>query len=321
MKRAAVLVLIVIGTGSASAQPQTFHPALLAGGAVVFSQTGMENEDDLFLASASAPRPTNLTRSPGRELEASWSPDGQRLVFVRRLPGNNELFVMDVNDTRVRRITHTEDIDEEDPVWSPDGSRIAYVRRYEGIFVMPAVGGPSHRIAVANALHQVRYPAWSPDGSHVAFERDDYKSTLGPLRSSLRIVGATGGRERALTTGPNDGSPAWTPDGVHLAFQRRGGKCGSSIWLVRAAGRSPRQLTNACRDGSAGSPAWSPDGSRLATIGQASTGRLGIIIFDQRGRRLGVLLTAEPARFTPGGVATGGGFSLGLAWRPKHKPG
>jgi hypothetical protein len=56
--------------------------------------------------------------------------------------------------------------------------------------------------------------------------------------------------------------PAWSPDGINLAVAR-----GGDIWVVRADGSHPRNLTNTDDHGES-EPAWSPDGRQIAFEGR-----------------------------------------------------
>ncbi len=79
---------------------------------------------------------TNLSNSPDSdEYSPAWSPDGQKIAFTTSFYSptsgfQNDLFVMNVNGTGVRRITYG--IGAYEPEWSPDGSKIAYVSEWEG---------------------------------------------------------------------------------------------------------------------------------------------------------------------------------------------
>lgn len=49
--------------------------------------------------------PVNLTRAAGKERSARWTPDGSRIVFESERGGTFDLYVMDADGSRVRRIT------------------------------------------------------------------------------------------------------------------------------------------------------------------------------------------------------------------------
>ena len=58
----------------------------------------------------------------------AWSPNGQRIAFVRHHGGRqSELYVIDIDGTHVTRLTRTP-ASEDWPAWSPDGKLIAFVR-------------------------------------------------------------------------------------------------------------------------------------------------------------------------------------------------
>lgn len=57
---------------------------------------------------------------------ATYSPDGNQIVFHRRLTRHRgDLFVMDADGTDVHRLTRRA-LDDIDPAWSPHGTKIIY---------------------------------------------------------------------------------------------------------------------------------------------------------------------------------------------------
>ncbi len=105
-------------------------------------------------------------------------------------------------------------------------------------------------------------PVWSPDGRRIAFERD--LPYWGQDRFSLYSVPASGGRGRALTTGPFDVMPTWAPNGSRLAFVRLVAADPApiaSVYTLDVDGRRVAPLTSGRLDLT---PAWSPKGDRIA---------------------------------------------------------
>ena len=49
----------------------------------------------------------NLTRSPSFDRFPVWSPDGRMVAFVSRRDGNQEIYVMNADGSRQRRLTRT----------------------------------------------------------------------------------------------------------------------------------------------------------------------------------------------------------------------
>ncbi len=87
---------------------------------------------DVHVLSVDATSFTRLTRDPDNGMYPSWSPTGDRIVFMSWRGGPTEVYVMNADGTNQARLTHTEKGDAIDPRWSPDGARIAYVHVPEG---------------------------------------------------------------------------------------------------------------------------------------------------------------------------------------------
>ncbi len=66
-----------------------------------------------------------LTRGPESARQAVWSPDGQRIAFVRSVKGKGQIFVMSLDGGEAWQLTNGT-YGASSPSWSPDGKRIAY---------------------------------------------------------------------------------------------------------------------------------------------------------------------------------------------------
>jgi dipeptidyl aminopeptidase/acylaminoacyl peptidase len=96
-------------------------------------------------------------------------------------------------------------------------------------------------------------PDLSPDGETIVFE----------LLGDLYRIPARGGDARALTQGMAfDSQPVFSPDGRDLAFisDRSGAE---NLWIIRADGTDPRQLTRQDDNAVFTSPVWSADGKTI----------------------------------------------------------
>jgi Tol biopolymer transport system component len=92
-----------------------------------------------------------------------WSPDGTRLVHVRRpLSANGgAIFVMDTTGHAELRLTT--DNGYMDPTWSPDGQWIAYTLSPGSIYLMRPDGTDAHYLTDGER------PSWSPDSRRIVF--------------------------------------------------------------------------------------------------------------------------------------------------------
>jgi len=82
---------------------------------------------------------------------ASWSPDGEKIVYATATPPPNpgaDIYVINRDGTGDTRLTHAEGVSEY-PCWSPDGTEIAFqTSRYGNfeIYVMDADGSNLRRL-------------------------------------------------------------------------------------------------------------------------------------------------------------------------------
>lgn len=144
------------------------------------------------------------------------SPDGKSVAIVLSHLGNPELFVLDLETARLKRLTTTKNGSEASPCWSPDGTKIAYVSdttRHPQIYVVDVASGKSHR--VSNSGTENTNPTWSNNG-RLAWASSRAGGTC-------IVVTAPGGGDPVAVTKPGTWEhPAWSRDNRHLVAQMGG---------------------------------------------------------------------------------------------------
>ena len=194
--------------------------------------------------------------------KSSWSPNGQQLVFGKKLGGG-----LEVLDLRTRQTKSLVD-KAKDPAWSPDGRWIAFIReesynRYltEEVWIMPATGGEPRRVVAGG------FPSWSADGRwlFVHSRRDNQILAVNPHESTSQPV--------IFFTN----TPSWyfsvSPDQTRVAF----GCPGRLDIRNRATGQPVAEWPTPGDRGLL--PAWSPDG-RWVAFGGFDDSRLGLWVFE-----------------------------------------
>ncbi|MGH2378044.1 MAG: alpha/beta fold hydrolase [Candidatus Limnocylindria bacterium] len=178
---------------------------------------------EVYAAPLFGDRIIQLTSADRRSVVPKWSPDGAHLAFLRDSEGdeNMQVWLVDRDGVRERRLTHDDAVMHRQHSWSPDGTRIAYTANAGGrrfaVFVIDVATGEQRRLT--DGREDDQQPRWSPDGKWISFwsRRESLRTN-----ADLFLVPAAGGDARRLDTrGGVDGEAIdarWSPDGAALAF-------------------------------------------------------------------------------------------------------
>jgi WD40 repeat protein len=175
-----------------------------------------------------------ITSNPGGEdIPGDFSPDGDRVVFVRvGKSGRAGIFVTDVDGSRLRRISPPGMLVDDifGGSWSPDGSQILFVAResmdsHKAIWAVNADGTSPHQLRIDGTCggplsdpgsFGCYSPSWSPDGTTIVFVRStpDPSAPAG-FFENVYVVNADGTGLFQVTDGGIDDNPDWgtPPDG------------------------------------------------------------------------------------------------------------
>jgi Tol biopolymer transport system component len=216
----------------------------------------------LYRVAAAGGTPSPMTwTGPGA---ASAAVRSSRMAFVRTFRDVN-IVRMDLAAAREGRTVldrvAPSSFRDVSPQYSPDGKRLAFYSNRGGsvqIWTANADGSQAMPLTSMEPLATTGTPRWSPDGQRIVFDSNAGRpGEASPYQ--VYIVGADGGRPRALTSGSAGSFVAtWSPDGRWIYFSsNRGGQ--ERIWRVSPEGGAAEQVTQ--DTGTA--PAISPDGRYL----------------------------------------------------------
>ena len=223
---------------------------------IAFSST-RDGNSEIYIMDGDGGNQVRLTNDPARDHQPSWSPNGDRIAFIR----NSNIHVMDSDVMDGWVLTNLTGISGgSDPAWSPDGAKIAFTRfkaAQPQVWLMDADGQNQTRLTHVGPNSS---PEWSPDGKRIAFasSRDG--------GSQIYVMDENGDNQERLTQDLwLKDNPSWSPDGQWIAYEFLTRNLAYEIHVVKTDGSGlTRRLTRGRPHKIL--PAWSPDGRTIAYV-------------------------------------------------------
>ena len=198
-----------------------------------------DEHTDIFVRNVNSGSLDQLTNANGYDAEASYSPDGKKIVFcstrnpylkpeeftekeLKLLETDKsyfgEIFIMDADGSNQIQLTHTAGYDGG-PFFSPDGKRIIW-RRFDetgvnaDIYTMNLDGSDKKKLTDFRSMSWAPY--FHPSGEYVIFASNKF----GFSNFELFIVDVKGTKDPIRVTNANgfDGLPVFSPDGNSISW-------------------------------------------------------------------------------------------------------
>ena len=229
-----------------------------------------QNKVDIYVQPIGGEDPVRLTFSGARHICClAWSPDGQRISFVRCDNGVGTVYTVPALGGSERKLTDVtcSEFDTGAPAWTIDGKSLLLLDRCVpgkpiGVVVFSPETGQRHCLTMPSSNDTSDDGlSLSPDGRTVAFRRFSLTSFV----DEIWIIPLQGGTPRRLTA---DGNlimrMMWAADGRRIIFLSTRGGGGwhfDRLWNVSIAGGEIQPETAYPHFG-----ALSRDGQRLAYV-------------------------------------------------------
>lgn len=177
-----------------------------------------------------------VTASPDRIRDLSWSPDGRRLAYSTP----DGVFVVDLAIGSPVRIADCTALYPCGVAWSPDGARIAVSADHRVDLVHP--DGRVEASFDVDAARHITEPAWSPDGAWIVYiDRVEVADD-----GAVRAVRPDGTDDHLVAAPAGPGAiamdPAWSPDGTKVFYLTQVRRPGPNVARGRGDDRPDLQI-------------------------------------------------------------------------------
>lgn len=238
------ILFLVGGAAEAGVPTHLMRRADLSTDSIVFTYEG-----DLWIAPRDGGDAFRITRSPGLERYAKFSPDGSLLAFTASYDGGTDVYVMDARGGAPRRLTWHPSRDRV-LGWTPDGRGVLFRSdrvmpfRAEELYVVDLDGGMPRRLPV----DQAGLASFSPDGKMIAYNRitrEDrtWKRHQGGTAQNIWMGSLDRGDFHRVTDWiGTDNYPMWSGDSIYFTSDRRHGTM--NLFCYQPATETTTQLTD-----------------------------------------------------------------------------
>ncbi|MBD3165816.1 hypothetical protein GF324_04415 [bacterium] len=246
--RRALLLTLVFAISMTAFADEVFFPRYPGispdGQTVAFSFQG-----DIWTVPVTGGEATRITAHPGYDRDPVYSPDGKWMVFASDRHGGYDLFLMEADGSRPKRLTFQAPSDYP-LAWSPDSKTIYFQSRRmfdypvdEQIWEISIDGGTPFRTADLFATEA----EYSHDGNLVVFARGDNRFGRRGYRGTMQseLWSMTPGEEPVqLTDHPGyDSEPMLSPDASTIYYRSDQGGV-FNLWKMNADGSGNTELTD-----------------------------------------------------------------------------
>ena len=175
---------------------------------IAFNRGTADDKEQIWLMERDGTNPHQIYK---RGWDPTWSPDGKQILFASDIGGLNQLYVINVDGSGLRKVTNFDSLRGRSD-WSPDG---AWMVTYNGpawqreLFIFRPDFTDLRQLSPKGGNSQG--PSFSPDGKWVVFTAyfDHYDDDLG---CEIYIIRIDGTDLRRLTDNDYcDYQPRWGP--------------------------------------------------------------------------------------------------------------
>jgi dipeptidyl aminopeptidase/acylaminoacyl peptidase len=181
-------------------------------GAYEFNTPHRGPRPNLWRLDSLGSKPYPILRQPGTEIRPVFSPDGTKVMYVRKRKGSRDIWVVNADGSNPHPIATR--LLFGSAAWAPNSRQIAVAgavgsQRPTELYLVRASGGD--RESVAGVSRLISALGWTPDGHWI---------TYGDLGGTIWRIRPDGSGREQIGEVPDHliRRLLWSPDGKHLAY-------------------------------------------------------------------------------------------------------
>ncbi|WP_339133490.1 MAG: Tol-Pal system beta propeller repeat protein TolB [Candidatus Electrothrix sp. GW3-4] len=250
--------------------------------AFVSDKTGRK---EIYLADVFGRHVRQITRHHHLCVSPRFTADGTRLAYTSYHRGNQDLYLMDLDQNKKTRTLSRRRGMNLAPAFSPDNRTAVVTLSKDGnpdLYLIDMEGNVISRLTKRAGINVS--PSFSPDGRAICFVSDRSG------RPQVYIMNLQTMQVQRLTfEGKENVEPSWSPQGDKIVYTRLvQGRY--HIYTVPVSGGQSTRITSGA--GSYESPSWSPDG-RLLAFSRELNGKMEIYVAQANGEGIRPLFSLE----------------------------
>ncbi len=222
-----------------------------------------------------------LTTNSYEDRYASYSPNGEWILFESKRGGQWGIYLMDKFGQRLQKLSKNE-YNSRRPSWHPNGKRIIYEserRGKQGLYTKKIKSKRTRKLKAWIPEGKLMFPSYSSSGQLIAVSHKltDEESRIVLLKKNGKFI-------RSITQNNlRNYYPKWSNNGMHLLFFSRKDTDNQDDEIYRLDLKTSREKRLTTWPAHNFCPSWSSDDKQIVYVTSIENSRPEIFIMDHDG--------------------------------------